>query len=288
MSDEPESEVTPPARRFRFPRPRFTLRVFLLVVTGVAVWLGLHIRATDQQRNAVRTLRDFGGWVRYDFQFKDEDFDPKAESWVPDEILERFGVDFFHPVEEVNLVYTEDLGGRMNNDNTQAAPLECLSGLPKLTRLYMHEGQANDKNMAHIAALSRLERFYVWDARHVSDEGVEHLKSLKELTHIHLSDSRITDKSLRLLSRLPNLEKLTLQFNRFTDEGVRELATLRKLKSLWVCGKAGQPNPITNESLEFLFELPDLERLGVQRTKVTSSFERRLRKKFPKCRIARR
>jgi hypothetical protein len=106
------------------------------------------------------------------------------------------------------------------------------------------------------------------------------------LNYVHISDSQITDESLRLLSELPNLEGLSLQFNRFTNQGVGHLQRLRRLKSLWLCGKRDRPNDIGDGSLEFLFELSGFSSLGVQNTKVTPEFANRLTSRFPKCSIA--
>ncbi len=98
------------ARRFA---PRFSLRAFLIVVTVSAVWLGMHTRRARQQKAAVQTITDYGGWVRYDYQFVDGDFDGQAKSWVPQQVHEWLGIDMFHSVAEVNLSYSSDTGKRI-------------------------------------------------------------------------------------------------------------------------------------------------------------------------------
>lgn len=279
---------TPTNRRRYILRPTFSLRAFLVLVTVLAAVIGIRVRQAQQQKQAVDTITQFGGWVRYDYQIDDDGkFDADAKPWGLQAIRERIGIDFVHSVVEVNLTYSEDEGPRQDNSNIAEAPLECLLSLPRLRALYLHEEQASDANLKYVGQLRRLETIMIWDALNVTDIGAAELKSCSNLKYIHLSDSQITDESLRTFAELPKLEGLSLQFNQFTDAGVRHLKKLKHLKSLWVCGKDERPNDISNDSLQFLLELPEFSRLGVQSTKVTSEFEDALTKKFANARVSR-
>jgi hypothetical protein len=275
----------------RFFRWQFGLRTFLVVLTVACVWLAYQVEGAKRQRKAVETIRKYGGWVRYDYEMKDNDYDAKGASWVPAAVRqmlgEEFSDDFFHPIVYVSFVYNDDSGTRADNDNLKPAPLECLGDLPRVKIVLLKETQANDENLKHLSKLTNLQWLYIWDAAAVTDEGVAHLRSLKNLKMLHLSDSQITDKSLEVLAQLPRLERLSLQFNRFSDAGVKRLATLRNLKDLWVCGKEDRPNEISDASLGFLLELPNFEELGVQNTRVTAEFGNRLKAKFPACGVSR-
>src|SRR5690606_36648617 len=138
-------------------------------------------------------------------------------------------------------------------------------------------------NLAEVAKLRRLERLMIWDATDVTDEGTAHLRSLRRLTYIHLTESKITDKSLATFSHMPQLEGLCLPLNRFTSDGVIQLASLPRLRDLWVCGRAGETAAITDSSLEFLLQHSDLGDLGVQNTRVSDEFLAKLKVRFPKC-----
>ena len=276
-----------PNQRSRWrPRLRFSLRAFLLLVAVFCAWLGYHVHLAHRQQAAVAAFRDFGGWVKYDYQFVDGNFDGQQESWVPAPLLELAGVDCFHAVVEINLVYDNVNNARLDNDNVTAAPLEHLAGVPKLTGLYLHGTQATDENLAHLRHATRLEKFFAWDAAALTDEGTAHLARLRSLTYIHINDGKLTDQSLKRFAELPNLEGLSLQFNRFSDDGVQELSKLEHLESLWVCGKLERPNDISDESLEFLLELANLKSLGVQNTEVSTEFIDRITAKFPGCSVA--
>src|SRR5690606_32293988 len=160
-------------------------------------------------KDVVEAVSDYGGWVRYSYQV-DEDltYDPKGRSWVPAWALERVGPDFFHPVVQVNFVYSEDSGTREEHANNAPAPLDRVADLSTLRGLYLQGPQANDTNLAEVAKLKRLERLMIWDATDVTDEGTAHLGSLRHLTYIHLTESKITDKSLATFSHMPQLEGL--------------------------------------------------------------------------------
>lgn len=270
---------------------RFRLRTLLVVFTITSIWLALHVTSTHRQQDAVKAIREYGGWVRYDFQypsgqFSSNDFDSKAKSWVPQWALNRLGVDFFHGVTFVSLNYSGDSGTRAENGNLTDDALKHLPKLPKIRVLLLSDTQATDSSMPHLAALSKLEYLYMWDAIRVSDIGTANLQPLKKLKYIHLSSSQITDKTLQVLGELPRLEGLSLQFNDFSDEGLQHLDKLPDLKSLWVCGPEQSANGITDKGLDILAERHNLTRLGVQNTKVTDLGLASFEEKFPKCQIA--
>lgn len=275
--------TTAPKRAFRFS---FSLRSFFIGLTLFSLWLGFHMRSTNLQKDAVKRIREYGGWVRYDYQMPNGAFDPKASSFAPSWLRSQLGDDFFYSVVEVNCVYSEDSGTRSDNANVTAAPLELLNHLPNVEGLFLKESQANDENLRHVAGLKHLKTFMAWDASQLGDAGVAHLRHLHKLTNLHVSEGQLTDRSLAIFAEMPQLEMLSLQFNQFTDEGVRKLESLKHLQLLWVCGRSDRRNDISDDSLSFLLTLPKLTSLGVQRTFVTKDFSAKLKQRFPKCMVA--
>lgn len=269
---------------------QYSLRTLLLLMTLFAVWMGWYVHRARVQKQSVAAIRQYGGWVRYDFQFPTgrysyKDFDAKARSPVPRWLLGRLGVDFFHNVVQVNLNYTNDGGGRQENHNPSDEALQYLTGFPNLRVLLLSDTQASDASMRYLARLKRLERLMMWDASEVSDAGVMHLSDLKNLKYIHLTKSQITDSSLKVFADMPQLEGLCLQFNYFTDEGMRHVSQSPRLEELWVCGRDLRRNPITNVGLARLEKLEKLKELGVQYTQVTAEGIRSFKNAVPACRI---
>jgi|GEM_PF-6908355 len=282
---------------------RFNLRFFLVAVTLFCVYTAWHVQRTKSQKKAVDAFREYGGWPRYDYQVVDGKFDPEAKSFVPSWLLDRLGIDFFHSVVEMNCFFTDDYGKRKENSSKEPAPLEQLSGLPRLTSLYLHGTQATDESLVHVGKLRHLVNFFVWSAQEISDTGVAHLDGLKHLQKVHLTDAKITDESLRVFGKMQSLKRLTLQFNNFTDDGMRHLQSLQNLESLWVCQKQScqeadraleehftlsprSANGITDDGLEFIAGcFPQLKELGVQYTHVTRAAVKTFEAKRPNCKI---
>lgn len=68
----------------------------------------------------------------------------------------------------------------------------------------------------------------------VTDEDVEKLTSLKNLTQLHLENTTITDAALVHLKNLPNLELLNLYGTNITDKGIEALANCPQLKVVYL------------------------------------------------------
>lgn len=258
---------------------RFSIRTLLILVTLCGVWLGLKVNAARRQQQAVAEIQKLGGWVRYDFECDRQTGRrlPGAKSWVPKAILDRTGLDLFHDVVHLNMVYNDDVR-RIDNQQLTDAVKHHLAAFPRLKELLLKESQATDDCLAKAAQLSHLQKIYCWDARTVTDSGTAHLKRLSRLAVIHLSGSEITDESLRVFGTMRQLEELSLQRNRFTDRGLAHLKDLKLLRSLAV--DLGVTD-ITDAGLVHLEGCQRLERLLVQHTNVTAAGVARLQRAVP-------
>lgn len=248
---------------------QFSLRTFLVLLTVFGVWLGLHVRSARKQKESVEAIRRLGGWYYYDFQKYDSatgKADLQAKSWAPSWLLTYLGDDFFHDVVMVNMVYNEDTGKRLDNQRVKDEVLPYLEGVPHLTHLFLHKGQASDPGMKYVGSLKDLRVLMMWDAAALTDAGVSRLGGLSNLGSLHINDSQIGDESLRVLATLPRIEKLSLQGNRITDAGLAHLRSKSELKSLHV----GWGTEISDAGLAHLAGLAKLEVLDLQKSQVTS------------------
>lgn len=271
----PISCGTPDNERMNPLQPRrrllqFGLRTLFLLTTVCAVWFGIHVHRMREQKEAVKAIRNFGGWVFYDFQETlsgSGKFDVRTEPSLPPWLVSAFGEDFFYDISEVNLVYSNDSGKRQENANFSDDALRHLSAFPNLRFLLICNGQATDDGLNYVGRLRKLEGLYMWHASEVTDAGVAHLSELTKLKKIHLDGSKISDESLRVLSRLPSLEEWSLQKNCFTDRGLSYLANNTMIRQLCV-GLGG--SDITDAGTTSLRGLVKLELLDLQGTKVTA------------------
>ena len=280
------SEIQPTSRPQR-QEPhwfRFSLRTLLLVVAGVAIWLGIEVKEARRQQAAIMAIRDLGGWTHYDYEMQNGKTVPNARPWLPEWMLRGILRDFFHSVVEVNMVYDEDGPERLKNELFSDGVKNHLLAFPNLKCLLLCKSQATDDCLAVIGRLRRLERILMWDASEVTDAGVAHLRKLPKLRYVHLSNeakftqSHITDDSLRVFGGMPQLEGLSLQGNRFTDAGLEHLKGLKRLESLWVDLGISR---ITDDGLLHLYGLTRLKELAVQQTEVTDEGVSKLQAALP-------
>ena len=263
----------------------------MLLFAVVAVWFGFHISRARAQRTAVAAIREYGGCAHYDFHFPEDDYRPYefysvGQSDMPSWLIDWFGVDFFHSVVQVNLNCPEGTHNYLIDDSASDNVLQYLPAFPKLKVLLLGNLQARDDSLRHVSQLTQLERVYMWNVQEVSDAGASQLANLKQLRSLHISGSKITDESLAVFGSFPLLEELSLQFNDFTDDGLKQLVGLKRLKSLWICRRAGdRPNSITDAGMRSLIGLTQLEELGIQDTAVTAAGVQQLAKELPKCKV---
>jgi hypothetical protein len=243
---------------------RFSLRTFLVFVTLFCVWAAWWTHAARQQKQAVEAVREYGGWVYYDYEFDDDPQRPQRvtnESPWPSWLVDTFGVDMLHNIVEVNLVYGDDNGKREETKNTSDEIIGHLEGFPNLRRLFLHSTQVTDATMPHIAKLRKLECLLIWKAEMVSDAGFSHLASLGRLKTLQISNAQLGDESLAIMGHLPQIESLSLQGNHFSNKGLSYLTQMPRLKSLAI--GLGHDS-ITDEGVSHLEELQDLEELDLQ------------------------
>lgn len=239
------------------------------------------------QRSVVKEIEEYGGWAYYDFQFQPdeyryEDFDAKATSPIPAFLLNKVGLDFFHPIVQVNLNYNEDGGSGRQNPNMSADILEHVGKLSELRTLLLADTQVTDDTIHHLSRLKKMDRLYMWSASKVSDAGVKHLEPLKKMRYLHLSESKITDESMKVFATWPNIEGLSLQKNTFTNEALRNIGNATTLRQISLgLGRIS----IDNEGLVHVKNLPNLEHLGIQRSRVTPEGLAKLKSDRPKLKI---
>jgi hypothetical protein len=257
-------------RRPRFGL-RFSLRAFLGGVTLFCILLAWQLHRAKQQKEAVAGIRAAGGWVHYDYERPDSltaSIDPEARPWEPKWLLALVGIDFFHDVVEVNMVYEGDGQERQDNTKPPVNIAPQLAHFPRLRWLLMSGPFIDDKGMDAVGRLKRLESFYQWNGQHITDAGVAHLRDMPRLKYIHLASSQVGDRGMETLAKLPNLEGLSMQGNKFTDAGLAHLAGHSKLTDLWV-GRLDGLSPITDAGVVHLAKIPNLAELDLQYTRVT-------------------
>lgn len=167
-----------------------------------------------------------------------------------------------------------------SNSNINTADFRYLERIPKLTLYGIKNLCDNDfqylKQVVHLRIsctyenqqrpkynidsslryLARLKTLYIDDSIVITDNGMQYLTNILELT---TNSQFITDSGL---SYLKNIEKLALSNENITDNGLRNLPMNHAINTLAI----HHNNKITNEGLKYLknivvLELPDNEHI---------------------------
>lgn len=89
----------------------------------------------------------------------------------------------------------------------------------------------------HLKPLEKVGQHILWldlARTQVSDQGLQSLQSMQNLTRLHLENTKVTDAGLDYIKGLPKLEYLNLYGTGITDAGVAKLASNKNLKKLFL------------------------------------------------------
>ena len=179
-------ETNKPKRRWL----RFSLRTFLIVLTIFCVWLGWYLYRVEQQREAVKWVKENGGWVRYYYEYDSNErlvseSQPPVPKWLHDILDENY-------FSSVVYVYLGD---------TKISDVKPLAGLTNLEELYLHITRVSD--LKPLSGFTNLEVLGL-ENTNVSDEEIEKLKQALPNCKIHKS----TNERFRHDSNMTDAEKL--------------------------------------------------------------------------------
>ncbi len=213
-----------PVRKPWWHRFRFRLRSLMIAIGIVGGGLGWIIHRAQVQRDAVAVIERHGGFVLYDWQWKNGNRVPNAIRPWPAWLVDRLGIDFL-----ANVVYV-NLRDRASN--------ELLTQVEKLSRLeclLLARSAVTDEGLAHLEGLTALQWLSLDDTK-VSDAGLVHLKDLRQLQTLYLGLTNVTDAGLPHLKRLRGLKTLSLRLTSVSDPAGRDLQ--RALPKTRIAGSA--------------------------------------------------
>jgi hypothetical protein len=159
-------------------RFQFSIRSFLLLAIAVAVpcsWLAVEMKKASNQKAYVATIRGNGGEAWYlDVQLQVPSISPAAAATERKWLRDLLGEDFFYDVTSVNMDAT------VTDLSVTNADLKPLAQLPQLRSLFFH-------------------RLY---KPKLTDDGLDHLRSLSHLRFLDLRGSSVTDAGVEKLQKV--------------------------------------------------------------------------------------
>ncbi len=200
------------------------LRGLMVRILALGLLLGWQARKADDQRKAVRALKEANGSYHYDWEFVGGKYAKGRKPPGPDWLRGLVGDEYFQEVTWVNLCDSRPPGEEVEAGRALDRLPAQLGSLGRLRELHLSGRQLHDDNMARVRGLPALETLTVVGAENLSDAGVAHLRNIGHLTRIEINDCKLTDESLDSLADVPSLEELDLRGNRITDARLGHLS----------------------------------------------------------------
>ena len=216
-------------------------------MTVLCVWLGLHLQAAKRQRKAVETIRAAGGWVAYDYAWKDGDWIKGGKSSVPQWLSTTLGEDAFHSVVAVHMAAMFHLAYDGSHSHIGPDPdavissevWQAIENLPSTQWLSLNARTLSDEELRHLRGLRRLTELKM-EAVPIDGSGLEHLASLANLQSLSLSRIHLKDEHVHWLTHMKQLRVLGLNDSTISPPVAAEL----QRKMPW-CQQYYEPWPPT-------------------------------------------
>ena len=238
-----------------------SVRSLLLIIVITAVFLGVQVNRARTQAHAAAAIKNYGGFVHYDYEYANGAYKPGGEPWAPAWLRAAIGDEFFRTVVDVNLILDGVGAAQVQTERTDDAVMPVLRDLPAVKTLAIHEGQATDRSMEVVRHLKCLENLYIPEGPGLTDAGLAHLAGSRCLKDLSIGQARITDAGLAHLSSLHTLKKLYVwpatgesELRGITDFGVQHLSALTSLEELTVINGS-----FTDRSLASVAKLVNLK-----------------------------
>ena len=173
-------------------------------------------------------------------------------------------------VEEVAAVREiEKMGGRVSYSYKRQRPETWLEDL--------FDDPGDPEDPVRISVVTEVE---FWNTN-ITDAGLIHLKELRSLRVLSLSNAKISNTGLNHLKGLTSIEELDLTSTNVSDAGLEHLRGMTELKLLDLAFTY-----VTDAGLEHLAVLSNLSRLDLIGTRVTDEGMKKLKEKLPNLRVS--
>jgi Leucine-rich repeat (LRR) protein len=138
-----------------------------------------------------------------------------------------------------------------------------LAKLPKLQKLDLSHTRISDEGMLNLKPATQIQDLNLYYSEWITDQGISAIKNWKNLKHLDVRGTRISNGTLEIVSHMPQLESLDISNTQVTEDGMDALIALTSLKQLSI----GQGR--LNGDLGFLRMLPTLVSLDIGGAKPT-------------------
>lgn len=185
-----------------------------------------------------------------------------------------FGAEFFRQVVLVGL----SKNSRSLADDQTLEQISCLTSLETLELGWSEK--ITDEGLRHLRGLKNLKTLYLYRTR-LRGPGLKYIAELPHLQTLVLVDSHIDDSAMIFFKHMQELSTLHLGNTQITDASLPEIAKSRSIKLLTL-----DNTEISDVGLKALEQLSILEHLDVARTNVSLAGVTDFRKVLPRCNVS--
>src|SRR5262245_32483310 len=182
---------------------RFSVRTLVIVLTLLALVLGLYIVPAQRAQVAADTLQESGCELHWSYQMIGGKWDPQATSGVRPELLSLLGPAYFHRAVELRCPQLD----AMHSKPAAEALVRYLPALRQLNSVELAPGVATDDVLAAIAKLPGLQSLTI-SGPEISDKGLAHIGRLTLLRSLSIRSPQLTDWGIAHLKALSSLRSL--------------------------------------------------------------------------------
>ena len=148
---------------------RISLRGLIVLVLVLGGGLGWFVNRAKVQLDAVTAIERAGGSVKYEWEWKDGQFNPSGKPWWPKWLMDHIGPNYLAHIAEVDLTQ----GG---SDEQMLA----VGKLKSLETLVIRKSSITATGLAPLAELADLRNLSISNCQ-VSDNGMEPLRKVHQL-----------------------------------------------------------------------------------------------------------
>lgn len=257
---------------------QFSVRTLLILTALLGLFLGVEVRRARQLRSTMRAVIALDGTVVLDrrlfgqapFPLDDDSAAEMGEEvgvWTDESELARLR--FMQKIVGISLVELRD----------RDVDLSFLDGAPALTELELYGLTTSSRGLERIGQLSHVAWLGLRDTI-LDQPALAHLKNLRNLESLNLTESNVTDAGLAFVAHLPRLRNLELGATSITDAGIKHVAMAKELRTLRL-----SETGVSDECLNDLKSLPNLEVVTLSGTRVTQQGVDELKRAKPGIRV---
>ena len=240
---------------------RFRLRTLIIVISMLAIWLGLLTYRAETQRKAVEVIERAGGKVsEYSRGF--------TVKFAPKWIQELAGEHYFFTAKSVqfssvqsNSIFPELIDWTPSPISRET--IRAISRLPHISSLTFDHNPVRFNDIAELTELTSLKVLQLSFAPDSSFRDTSQLLRLSqfiELRTLIISELPKVSGQLSFLRNLSKLKHLTIESAQLGQEDLKHIGTLSKLESLTLGGIAIDGATLASlKSLEVLLLRDELE-----------------------------